>query len=128
MTYETPDATWLAQRIGSRQLDIRRGLAFGTYNKGELIMTDTQQQTEISNALLVSVTADSATQRATLRFDRDVILQEIASAQDSPEDLVFDLAQTNGVMPIVRKTRCCISTSWIRIEPDPSSQPFQIRS
>ena len=31
-------------------------------------------------------------------------------------------------MPIVRKTRCCISASWIRIEPEPSSQPFQIRS
>ena len=37
-------------------------------------MTNAQQQNEISNAVLVSVTADSATQRATLQFSRDVLL------------------------------------------------------
>jgi len=31
-----------------------------------------------------------------LARERDVILQEIASAQDSPEDMVFDLAQTTA--------------------------------
>lgn len=34
--------------------------------------------------------------RTELARERDVILQEIASAQDSPEDMVFDLAQTTA--------------------------------
>jgi predicted Zn-dependent peptidase len=34
--------------------------------------------------------------RAELGRERDVILQEIASAQDSPEDMVFDLVQTTA--------------------------------
>ena len=34
--------------------------------------------------------------RSELARERDVILQEIASAQDSPEDMVFDLVQTTA--------------------------------
>ena len=30
--------------------------------------------------------------------------------------------------PIVRKIFRCCATSWTRIDPEPSSQPFQIRS
>ena len=39
----------------------------------------------------------------------------------------FDFA-SSSVIPIVVNTRSCTSTSWIRIEPDPSSQTFHTRS
>jgi hypothetical protein len=38
------------------------------------------------------------------------------------------LSASSSLIPIVRKTAACTSERWIRIEPEPSSQPFQIRS
>ena len=37
--------------------------------------------------------------RTELARERDVILQEIASAQDLPEDMVFDLVQATAFSP-----------------------------
>ena len=48
-------------------------------------------------ALALDILADIFTTRPTrrgeLERERDVILQEIAAANDQPDDLVFDLAQ-----------------------------------
>ena len=49
----------------------------------------------------------------------------ISSASSRKPNFPF---ASSSLIPITRKTAACISERWIRIEPEPSSQPFQIRS
>ena len=64
--------------------------------------------------------------RAELSRERDVILQEIAAAMDSPEDIVFDLVQERGLpRPAGRDGRSSAPANSVeRVQARPSRRPI----
>ena len=59
--------------------------------------------------------------------EREAAVRRRAHPQGLEEPAELACASSSDI-PMARKTRSCTSRRWILIDPEPSSQPFQIRS